>query len=116
MDMKALTWLKPAMYGVACGAIAVAIVGFQWGGWVTGGRANLMASTAAEAAVVEVLTPLCLDMAKRDPDYAAKLAEMKKAVSYNRSDLIVKAGWGTKLGNVETNKVVDRTCADKLVL
>jgi len=25
-------WLKPALYGVACGAAALAIIGFSWGG------------------------------------------------------------------------------------
>ena len=116
MDTKSLTWLQPALYGAACGAIAVAVVGFQWGGWVTGGYAKTMASTEASAAVVEVLTPLCLDLAKRDPDYASKLVELKKASSYTRSDLVEKAGWGAVLGTVETNKVINRTCADKLVL
>jgi hypothetical protein len=75
-----------------------------------------MASTQATAAVIEVLTPLCLDMAKRDPAFATKLVELKKASSYSRSDLIEKAGWGAVLGTDETNKVINRACADKLVL
>jgi hypothetical protein len=115
MNMQSLTWLKPALYGVACGAIAVAIVGFQWGGWVTGSHAKLMATSEAETAVVRVLMPFCLDFAKRDPDYANKLIEMKKAPSYNRRDFVVKAGWGTKSSDVETNTLVDRACADKLL-
>ena len=36
--MQSPEWLKPALYGAACGAIALATVGFSWGGWVTGGR------------------------------------------------------------------------------
>ena len=35
-EMKAA--VQPALWGAACGAIALAIVGFNWGGWVTGGR------------------------------------------------------------------------------
>jgi len=104
------------LYGAACGAAALAIVGFNWGGWVTGGYAKTMASTQASAAVVEVLTPLCLDLAKRDPDYTTKLVELKKAPSYSRSDLVEKAGWGAVLGTTETNKVINRSCGDKLVL
>jgi hypothetical protein len=116
MEAKSLTWLKPALYGAACGAAAMALVGFQWGGWVTEGRARTMASAEAQTAVVAALTPLCLDLAKRDPDYAAKLIELKKASSYSRSDFVVKAGWGTKLGTDETNRSVAYTCANKLLL
>lgn len=116
MDMKSLTWLKPALYGAACGAVALAVVGFQWGGWVTGATAKAMASSQSRVAVVDVLTPLCLDLAKRDPQFAAKLVELKKATSYGRSDLVVKAGWGAVLGSVETNELINRSCADKLVL
>ena len=42
--------------------------------------------------------------------------ELKKAASYSRSDLVVKAGWGTTLGTLETNKLVARACAEKLIL
>ena len=79
MDTKSLTWLQPALYGAACGAMAVAIVGFQWGGWVTGGTAKTMAGNQAQAEVVAVLTPLCLDVAKNDPEFASKMIEIKKA-------------------------------------
>jgi hypothetical protein len=29
MNMQSLTWLKPALYGAACGAVAAALVGFH---------------------------------------------------------------------------------------
>jgi hypothetical protein len=38
--MQSPEWLKPALYGAACGAIALATVGFSWGGWVTGGESG----------------------------------------------------------------------------
>lgn len=116
MDPKSLVWVKPALYGAACGAAAVAFVGFHWGGWVTEGRATALANTSAQAAVVAALTPICLDMARRDPDYAAKLADLRKASSYSRSELVVKAGWGTTLGTDAINESVARTCAEKLLL
>lgn len=33
-------WLKPGIYGAVIGAVIVGVVGFTWGGWVTGGTAN----------------------------------------------------------------------------
>jgi hypothetical protein len=32
--------VKPACWGAVGGAVALAIVGFMWGGWVTGGKAE----------------------------------------------------------------------------
>jgi hypothetical protein len=116
MELKALTWVQPALYGAACGAIAVSVVGFQWGGWVTGGTAKSMASAQAEARLVSVLTPLCLEVAKSDPEFATKIIELKKASSYSRSDFVVAAGWGTKLATDDINRSVARTCADTLLL
>ena len=42
-------WLKPALYGAAAGAGALAIIGFTWGGWVTGGTAKEMATDYARS-------------------------------------------------------------------
>ena len=33
--MQIPTWVKPAVYGAGAGAVALAIIGFTWGGWVT---------------------------------------------------------------------------------
>jgi hypothetical protein len=38
---------KPVLWGVAAGAIGAAIVGFTWGGWVTGTRAGTGARACA---------------------------------------------------------------------
>ncbi len=45
-------WLKPGLYGAVVGAAALAIVGFTWGGWVTGGTVGKLASEQARNAVV----------------------------------------------------------------
>ena len=42
--------VKPAVWGVIAGAIAAIIIGFAWGGWVTGGTAGRMETASAEAA------------------------------------------------------------------
>jgi hypothetical protein len=39
---------KPALWGVAGGAVALAIVGFTWGGWMTNGTANKLADERAD--------------------------------------------------------------------
>lgn len=47
--MNTPAWLKPGLDGVAVGAVAFAVVGFSWGGWVTGGTAKKMASLSLNA-------------------------------------------------------------------
>ncbi|HEX5866187.1 MAG TPA: hypothetical protein VFY72_00660, partial [Beijerinckiaceae bacterium] len=37
-------WLRPGLYGAAGGAVALAVIGFSWGGWVTDGKARQMAA------------------------------------------------------------------------
>ncbi len=56
--MKFPVETKPALWGIAGGAIAMAIVGFTWGGWVTGGTAETAATQRANAAVVVALAPV----------------------------------------------------------
>jgi hypothetical protein len=43
--MQAPELLNPGPYGAACGAVALAVIGFSWGGWVTGGTARTMAGS-----------------------------------------------------------------------
>lgn len=109
-------WVSPGLYGALCGAVALAVVGFGWGGWMTGGQATQMAAVASRTALVSALTPLCIDMASRDPNFAAKLVELKKAGSYSQVDLVIKAGWAALPGTTDVNSDVARACASKLVL
>jgi hypothetical protein len=90
--MKTPEWLKPGLYGAAIGAIALAIVGFGWGGWMTGGTANQMASKQARLEVVAALAPICVEQSKQDPQVAETLALLMDASSYQRSDMLMKAG------------------------
>lgn len=112
MDMKNIKEKLPsAIWGAVAGAAVVAIVGFNWGGWVTGSDADEM----AEAAVIDRLVPICVGQFEMDPDKVAKLAEMKKADSWNRGDFVIKQGWATMPGSEEPDSRVARGCADKIV-
>ena len=112
--MQTPEWLKPGLYGAACGAIALAVGGFSWGGWVTGGTARTMAADQSQAAVVAALSLICVDQSKRDPQLAARVEAIKAASSWNRGDLVMKNGWATMPGTTEGNSQVARDCAAKL--
>src|SRR3954453_2662084 len=111
--MQSPEWLKPALYGAVGGAIALAIVGFSWGGWVTGGKAEMIADQRARPDVVAALKAICADQAKRDPLLAERVALLKTTASYGRGDLIMKNGWATIPGTAEPNRQGANRVADK---
>ena len=49
------------LQGIAVGAVASVVIGFSWGGWMTGGSANKLAAARADTAVVAALTPVCVE-------------------------------------------------------
>lgn len=112
--MKFPTWLKPALYGAGAGAIALAIVGFSWGGWVTGGSAKDMAGKQSVAAVSAALVPYCVAQASADAASVETLAAVKAASTYARRGLVEKAGWATPLGAEKPNTDLAQACQLKL--
>jgi hypothetical protein len=108
--MNIPTWTKPALYGAGAGAVALAVVGFAWGGWVTGATAQKMANDASLTAVATAMTPYCLAQSKSDPRSVEILAELKAAQGYNRRGVIEKAGWATPLGTEKPNAEVAKAC------
>lgn len=112
--MNAPEWLKPGLQGAAAGAVALAIVGFAWGGWVTAGTATKMASDQARLEVVAALVPICIEQSKQDPQVLETLSLLKDASSYKRSDMLMEAGWATMPGSTAPNRNVASACMDKL--
>jgi hypothetical protein len=74
--MKLPEWFKPALYGAAAGAVAIAIAGFSWGGWVTGGTASKMAESAANAEVGGARGPVCIAQARLGRNAGVMLARL----------------------------------------
>jgi hypothetical protein len=107
-------WVKPGMLGAVVGAIGIAVLGFSWGGWVTGGTAEKMAEDASVKAVVGVLTPYCIAQSKSAPNSAEVLAALEAAKSYERRGIIEKAGWATPLGKEKPNDKLAVACSTAL--
>jgi hypothetical protein len=108
--MQIPAWVKPAVYGAGGGAVALAIIGFTWGGWVTGGTAQKMADSASITAVADAMTPYCVEKSKNDPRSVEVLAELKAAQGYNRRGVVEKAGWATLLGTEKPNTDLAKAC------
>ncbi|XUJ37257.1 hypothetical protein ACQ5SK_06295 [Bradyrhizobium japonicum] len=107
--------VRPALWGAVAGAIALTIVGFSWGGWVTGGTAETLAKNSAATAVVAALTPICVEKFRQAADASANLVEMKKATyASDQSKFVEKGGWATMPGSAEPNSAVAKACAESL--
>ncbi len=97
------------------GAIVLAIIGFKWGGWVTGGTAQAMAEEMAVEAVVDRLTPICLAQFNQDPEKDQKLKELKKTDSWERGSYVEKQGWATMPSEKTPDSKVAAECASQIL-
>jgi hypothetical protein len=98
---------------VAAAALTV-IVGFTWGGWVTGGSAATMSRTAAEQARAEVAATVCVDRFLQAQDAGAQLAALKDQNTWQRPRFIEQGSWATLPGMQVPLPQAARLCADRL--
>jgi hypothetical protein len=97
-------------------AVVVMIIGFNWGGWMTGGSAQDMSEDMAEEAVVARLAPMCVVQFLLDPAKAEKLVELKDMSNYSRGSYIEKQGWATMSGEEKPDRKVASECAKLIML
>jgi hypothetical protein len=97
-------------------AVVTMIIGFNWGGWMTGGAAQSMSDKSSAEAVVTRLAPMCVVQFLEDPAKAAKLEELKAMSSYSRGGYIEKQGWATMSGEEKPDRKVASECAKLIML
>ena len=107
--------VKPALWGAVGGAIALAILGFTWGGWVTSSTATTMADKRASVEVANALAPICLSQFNQQADAEGKLVELKAIKSsYEQASFIEKSGAAKMPGSDKMLKGVSQKCAELL--
>jgi hypothetical protein len=102
-------------WSLVAAIVLTMIIGFAWGGWVTGGSAEKIAEKMAEEAVVLRLAPMCVVQFNQDPEKYQKLIELKEAGSWKRRDYVKEQGWATMPGEEEPDSKVADACAKLLV-
>jgi len=112
--MNLPTNTKPWIQGAVVGAIAAAIIGFSWGGWVTGGSSDKRAAVAAHDATVAALATICVDRFRAQGDAAGKLAELSKVSTWDRGGFIERGGFALMPGSKTADSDVARACAESL--
>ena len=92
------------------------VIGFSWGGWITGGTAIKLADERANNAVVAALTPICVEKFLQNGDAKANLAVLQKISSnWEQGQYLEKGGWATQPGATSPDYHLARACAEKLV-
>jgi hypothetical protein len=105
----------PFLWVAASGAIALSIVGFTWGGWMSAGGAERMAGARAEAATVAALAPICVTQFRAGAKAKANLAELKAANSWDQAEYVRNGGWATMPGaKDEPSREIAAACAEAL--
>ena len=88
------------------------IIGFVWGGWVTGNTSEKAAGGAAQTAVVQAFVPVCVTKAEQQPDRL--IALKNESSSYARSEMVFKAGWVDSVAEKYRRDVAEQ-CAVAIV-
>ena len=102
--------IKFGVWGLVCGAVIAMIIGFAWGGWTTGGTSR----QRTDGAVLATRAAICVAQFMKDPNYKARLKELKAVDSWDRSTFIEKGGWDKMPGEQKASDTVSRACADGL--
>jgi alpha/beta superfamily hydrolase len=108
--------LSRLLQGAAVGAVASIVIGFSWGGWMTGTTANRLAADRADTAVLAALTPVCVEKFLQNGDAQANLAVIKKIPSnWEQGEYVQKGGWATQPGATSTDYHLASPTASELV-
>ena len=88
---------KTMLFWSCAGSVVVAlVVGFTWGGWVTGGSARDMAETAGDTSRYELASVICVERFLAAPDAQTQLTALKAIDSpYRQRQFVEEGGWAT---------------------
>jgi hypothetical protein len=100
---------------VAC-VVLTMIIGFAWGGWVTGRTSRKLAEDVAQEAVTERLALICVAQFNQDPAKETKLQELNQVSSYERRNYVQDQGWATMPGDEGPDRAVAEECVKLLML
>ena len=95
--------------------IATMVIGFNWGGWVTGGTSRTAAAAAGDVARGELASAICVDRFNAGPDASARLAEFNALTeSYKQRQFIEAGGWATMPGQSAPDRLGVQGCTTAL--
>lgn len=106
--------IKLGSWGAIGGSLLTMYVGFNVGGWMTNGSAQVMAKEIAAIAVAERLGTICVAQYNRDTAKSQKLIEMKDKDTWEIGRYIDKQSWAIMPGDEKPDNGVADACAKQL--
>lgn len=82
------------------------------GGWMTAGSASDLVRKTAGDAVLDRLAPICVALAKNDPEHAGRMAQLTSTPSWQRGNVIAGFGWATMPGEQKADSRLADKCAE----
>ncbi len=107
--------MKTVLWSAIGGALVWWIVLSAVFGWMAAGSAEKRAAERADAAVLDVLAPICVDKFNQDSESEAKLKALKEESSWNQANYVVKQGWATMPGSDTPENRIAQACADQIL-
>jgi hypothetical protein len=106
---------KTALFWSCAGCVlATIILGFTWGGWVTGGTAQEMVADAVEEGRAQVAAAVCVETFMAAPDAGPQLASLKENTSSWRQENFIEEGGWAVIAEQEYDGAAE-LCAERLV-
>ena len=107
---------KTLLVWSCAGSVAAALViGFVWGGWVTGGTARSMAEAAGDEGRYDLASVICVENFLAAPDARAQLVEFKDISSaYRQRQFIEEGGWAVMPNREDAARRAADLCAKLL--
>lgn len=107
---------KKFVFWACVASIAVTIlVGFNWGGWVTGGTARAMAENAADEARIQLAVVSCVERFGQGANADGRLNKLEKTDSWMRGSYMEDEGWATPIGADEPVRGAGERCAEQVL-
>jgi hypothetical protein len=107
---------KTMLFWSCAGSVVVALImGFTWGGWVTGGTARDMAQDAADQSRSELASTICAERFMAAADARVQLTALQAIdSSYRQRQFIDDGGWATMPGQEKGARQASELCAEVL--
>lgn len=112
-----MTWqtMKTVLWSAVGGALVWWIVLGAVFGWMPAGSAERQAAEQANAAVLDVLAPICVARFQQDGDREQKLVALQQEQSWQRDAFVSKQGWATMPGAEKPARGVAIECANQIL-
>ena len=107
--------IKTMLWSAIGGALVWWIVLSAGFGWTSASSADQQAVERAKTAVLDVLTPICVERFNQDAESAFKFKALKATSTWNQADYVAKQGWATMAGNHVSKNQLAKSCASQIL-